>query len=122
MDKIYFEQMQFYAYHGVLEEENRLGQKFEVDLEMFLDLRKAGESDNLDKTVNYAKVYDVVKGIVIETKMKLLEAIAENIASTLLGQFPLDEIVVRVRKLNPPIHGYLKSVSVEIRRRQSNNE
>ena len=119
MDKIYFEQMQFYAYHGVLEEENRLGQKFEVDLEMFLDLKKAGESDDLDNTVNYAKVYDVVKEIVIETKMKLLEAIAENIARNLLSQFPLEEIVVRVRKLNPPIHGYLKSVSVEIRRRRS---
>lgn len=119
MDKIYFEQMQFYAYHGVFEEENRLGQKFEVDLEMFLNLKKAGESDNLEDTVNYSKVYDVVKEIVIETKMKLLESIAENIAKNLLRQFPLEEIVVRVRKPNPPIHGYLKSVSVEVRRGRS---
>ncbi len=116
MDKIIFEKMQFYAYHGVFEEENRLGQKFEIDLEMFLNLQKAGSSDELDDTINYAKVYDVVNEIVMGTKMKLLEAIAENIAKELLKQFTLDEIIVRVRKLNPPIHGYLKSVSVEIRR------
>ncbi len=116
MDKIIFEKMQFYAYHGVFEEENRLGQKFEVDLEMSLNLRKAGESDNLEDTINYAKVYDVVNGIVMGTNMKLLEAIAENIAKELLRQFTLDGILIRVRKLNPPIHGYLKSIAVEIRR------
>ncbi len=116
MDRIIFEKIQFYAYHGVLEEENRLGQKFEVDLEMYLNLQKAGESDNINDTINYALVYDVVNEILMGTKRQLLEAIAENIAQELLSKFPLTEIVVRVRKLNPPIHGYLKSVAVEIRR------
>jgi dihydroneopterin aldolase len=111
-----FEKIQFYAYHGVLEEENRLGQKFEVDLEMYLDLQKAGESDSISDTINYAKVYDVVNEILMGTKRQLLEAIAENIAQEILKQFAINEIVVRVRKLNPPIHGYLKSVSVEIKR------
>ncbi len=116
MDRIIFEKIQFYAYHGVLEEENRLGQKFEVDLEMYLDLQKAGESDNINDTINYAKVYDVVNEILMGTKRQLLEAIAENISQEILTQFAISEIVVRVRKLNPPIHGYLKSVAVEIRR------
>lgn len=116
MDRIIFEKIQFYAYHGVLEEENRLGQKFEVDLEMYLNLQKAGESDSIADTINYTLVYNVVNEILMGTKRQLLEAIAENIAQEILAHFPLTEIVVRVRKLNPPIHGYLKSVAVEIRR------
>lgn len=116
MDKIIFDKMQFYAYHGVFEEEKRLGQKFEVDLEMFLDLRKAGKSDCLDETVNYALVYDIVQKLVTGTKMKLLESLAESIAGELLSLFPLNEILVRVRKPKPPIPGHLDSVSVEIRR------
>ena len=116
MDKIIFDKMQFYAYHGLFEEENRLGQKFEVDLEMFLDLKKAGLSDSIEDTVNYAMVYEVVKEKVTGVKKKLLEAIAESIATELLLLFPLVSIVVRVRKIQPPIPGHLASVSVEIKR------
>ncbi|OEG00319.1 dihydroneopterin aldolase [Vulcanibacillus modesticaldus] len=116
MDKIIFEKMQFYAYHGVFEEENRLGQKFEVDLEMFLNLKKAGKSDCLEDTVNYAKVYELVKDLLMGKRRKLLESLAESIAEELLALFPLEEVMVRVRKLQPPIPGHLQSVSVEIRR------
>lgn len=117
MDKIIFEGMQFYAYHGVFEEETRLGQKFEVDLEMLLDLNKAGKTDNLEDTVNYAKVYDTVAQIVTGTRKKLLESLAETISEVLLNTFTLNEVMVRVRKLHPPIPGHLQSVTVEIRRR-----
>lgn len=116
MDKIIFDGMQFYAYHGVFEEENRLGQKFEVDLEMFLDLKKAGQSDSLEDTVNYALAYEIVKDIMTGSNRNLLESIAESISSELLKKFPVDEVIVRLRKLQPPIPGHLKSVSVEIRR------
>jgi len=116
MDKIVFEKMQFYAYHGVFEEETRLGQKFEVDLEMFLDLKKPGKSDCIEDTVNYAHVYEIVRDLVTGTKKKLLEALAESIADELLRQFPILEIIVRVRKPQPPIPGHLQSVIVEIRR------
>ncbi|MFV9511706.1 dihydroneopterin aldolase [Tepidibacillus sp. LV47] len=116
MDKIIFQGMQFYAYHGVFEEENRLGQKFEVDLELFLDLRKAGLSDCLEDTVNYAKVYQVTKNYIMGTPKKLLESLAENIASEILSSFPVHGVIVRVRKLQPPIPGHLQSVAVEIKR------
>ncbi len=116
MDKIIFEKMQFYAYHGVFEEEMRLGQKFEVDVEMFLDLLKAGQSDCIEDTVNYAAVYELVKELVTGTKKKLLEALAEEIAKQILLLFPLKEIIVRVKKLHPPIAGHIQSISVEIKR------
>lgn len=122
MDKIIFDKMQFYAYHGVFEEETRLGQKFEVDLELFLDLSKPGESDCIEDTVNYALVYEVVKELVTGTKRKLLESLANSIAKELLKMFPLEEIAVRVRKLQPPIPGHLKSVSVELKRSSKEND
>ncbi len=122
MDKIIFEKMQFYAYHGIFEEEKNLGQKFEVDLEMFLDLKKAGKSDCIEDTVNYALVYQVVHDIVTGTKKKLLESLAETISSELFRLFPLQYIIIRVKKLQPPIPGHLQSVSVEIKREAINYE
>lgn len=116
MDKIIFDKIQFYAYHGVYEEETKLGQMFEVDLEMYMDLKKAGNSDCLEDTVNYAQVYQVVKKLVTETNKKLLESLAESIAKELLHTFHFAEVMVRVRKLQPPIPGHLNSVSVEIKR------
>ena len=64
MDKIYVNGMKFYGYHGVFPEEQKLGQRFNVDVMLTLDLSKAGLSDDLDATVNYKEVYDAVKEIV----------------------------------------------------------
>ena len=64
MDKIYFNQMEFYGYHGVYPEENKLGQRFIVDLELYLDLNPAAETDDIEHTINYAEVYQLCKSIV----------------------------------------------------------
>jgi len=119
LDKIIFNQIQFYAYHGVFEEENKLGQKFEVDVELYLNLKKPGITDNIEDTVNYAKVYQLVEKVVMGTPKKLLESLAETIATELLSTFSnkgVHEVVIRVRKLQPPIAGHMKSVTVEINR------
>jgi dihydroneopterin aldolase len=119
MDKIFFRNMAFYAYHGVYPEENRLGQRFFVDLELKLDLRSAAAADDLEQTVNYAAVYERVKREVEETCVKLLETLAENISRSLLGAFPmLVEVTVRVTKPDPPIPGHYEAVGVEIVRRR----
>ncbi|MBA4542423.1 MULTISPECIES: dihydroneopterin aldolase [Thermoactinomyces] len=119
MDKILLNGMCFYAYHGAFPEENRLGQRFYVDLEMRLDLKAAGESDDLSKTVNYADVYELVKKETTETQVKLIETLAERIAASLLSVFPIAEVRVRVTKPDPPIPGYYQSVGVEIVRRRA---
>jgi dihydroneopterin aldolase len=119
MDKIFFNQMYFYAYHGVYTEENRLGQRFYVDLELGLDFRPSALTDDLSKTVNYAEVYEVVRKEVEETRVKLLETLAERIADRLLQGFPIQQILVRLTKPDPPIPGYYQSVGVEILRRRS---
>jgi 7,8-dihydroneopterin aldolase/epimerase/oxygenase len=119
MDKIFFNGMRFYAYHGVYPEENRLGQRFVVDLEIGLDLAPAGRNDDLAQTVNYAEVYEAVRLEVEEKQVRLLETLAENIAGMLLDRFSLEEVRVRVTKPDPPIPGHYDAVGVEIVRRKS---
>ncbi|MFD1427934.1 dihydroneopterin aldolase [Kroppenstedtia sanguinis] len=118
MDKIFFNGMAFYAYHGVFPEENRLGQRFLVDLELDLHFQAAAETDDLRQTVNYAEVYEAVQAEVEGNSYALLETLAERIADRLLTGFPVEEVQVRVTKPDPPIPGHYQSVGVEIQRRQ----
>jgi dihydroneopterin aldolase len=117
VDKIYVNGMEFYGYHGVFPEENRLGQRFSVDLTVSLDLKKAGETDELVYSVNYGELFRVCKEIVEGKPKKLVEAIAEKIADCVLQEFPaITEVTVKVIKPDPPIPGHYKSVAVEITR------
>lgn len=119
MDKIYVNGMQFYGYHGVFPEETSLGQRFAVDLTVSINLKKAGETDDLECSVNYAELYQACKEIVEGKPFKLVEAVAEKIASRILHAFPLiSEVTVKVIKPDPPIPGHYQSVAVEITRRR----
>lgn len=120
MDKVFFREMQFYAYHGAYPEENRLGQRFTVDLEMAMDLRQAAESDDLEKTVDYQAVYDSVRTAVEGEPVKLVETLAERVVARLFVRFPsVEEIWIRVTKPDPPIPGHYRAVGVELRRKRS---
>ncbi|GAA4721661.1 dihydroneopterin aldolase [Brevibacillus fulvus] len=114
MDKIYFQRMEFYGYHGVFEAEAQLGQRFYVDLELSLDLTKAGQSDELGDTVNYADIFTSVRQIVEGERYKLIEALTSRIAEQLLSQFAFMEVKVKVTKPNPPINGHYEAVAVEM--------
>jgi dihydroneopterin aldolase len=103
--------------HGYFEHERDVPQPFEVDVELLLDLRPAGVDDDLTKTVDYARVYEIVARIVGSTSYRLLEAIAEVISNEILAAFPVDEVVVRVRKPAVQLGGPLDHAAVEIRRR-----
>lgn len=119
MDKIIIHDMEFYGYHGLFPEENRLGQRFYVDVELYLDLEPAGKSDRMEDSIDYGHVYEIVKRIVEGEAKHLIEAVAETIASELLQQFvPLEACTVKVKKPNPPIPGHYQSVAVEIHRRK----
>ncbi|WP_304439356.1 dihydroneopterin aldolase [Geobacillus sp. FSL W8-0032] len=117
MDKIYVHGMEFYGYHGVLREENILGQRFLVDVTLELDLQSAGRSDRLEHTINYADVYERCRMIVEERTFALIEAVAEAIAADLLAAFPrIQRCTVKVIKPNPPIRGHYQHVAVEMSR------
>jgi dihydroneopterin aldolase len=119
MDKLRMADIQFYGYHGVFLEENKLGQTFFVSLEAELDLSRAGQTDDLAATVNYAELYDVIKEIVEGPPFKLIEAVAETIATQVLAQFTfIDTITVQVKKPNPPFAIQFAGVTVEVTRRR----
>lgn len=112
--------MRFYGYHGALPEERKLGQRFQVDVSLSLDLYRAGSSDSLDQTVDYGNVYRAIREIVEGKSCRLIETVAERIAENLLHDFPAVEVCgVRVTKPDPPIDGHYDSVSVEIERKRS---
>jgi dihydroneopterin aldolase len=111
----------FYAYHGVLNDEQNLGGKFHVDVDLYCDLSRGAKSDHLKDTVNYERVYDFVRSIVMEKKFFLLEALAHSIGIGILKEFRnVERVTVRVRKPGAPIKGVVDYVEVErteVRRR-----
>ncbi|NLC52579.1 MAG: dihydroneopterin aldolase [Firmicutes bacterium] len=116
-DKLVLRNMIFYGYHGVFAAEKELGQRLEVDAELYLDLRQAGINDDLEATVNYVEVYTLIKELVEEREYNLMEGLAEEIADTLLTAYSLQEVTVRVRKPQPPVGGVMDYFAVEIRRK-----
>lgn len=115
-DRITLQGLSFYGYHGALPEETRLGQRFVIDVDMGLDTRAAGRTDDLAKTVHYGLVYEDIKAIVQGSPFQLIEALAEAIATRILGAYAVDEVGVRVRKPSAPVPGPLEYVEVEIHR------
>ncbi|MCX6136557.1 MAG: dihydroneopterin aldolase [Ignavibacteriales bacterium] len=105
----------FYAYHGALSDEQSLGGKFQIDVELHCNLTAARKSDNLNDTVNYEKVFSVMQHAVVGRKHFLIESLAEAIAAAILKEFKrVIKIVVRVRKPGAPIHGVLDYIEVEV--------
>lgn len=123
MDKIYVTGMEFYGYHGVFPEENKLGQRFRIDATLDVSLQKAGQTDNLEYSVNYGDVYQLCKEVTENQTFKLVESIAEHISTGILKKFPLvSACTIKVIKPDPPIPGHYEHVAVEITRRRTENE
>ncbi|MBE2187317.1 MAG: dihydroneopterin aldolase [Rhodothermales bacterium] len=96
----------FYAHHGVMQEEHRIGGRYEVDVAMDVDFARAAEHDDLAHTVDYERVYAIVRRVVTENKFYLIERLAYLIAHEVLETCPqADAVDVTVRKPNPPIGG-----------------
>lgn len=118
-DKIILKGMQFFGYHGVLEEERRLGQRFTVDMELVLDLQPAGQQDDLTLSISYAEVFKTVEAVVTGQPFRLLEALAESISQRVLEQYqPVTEVLVKVEKPGAPIPGNFAYMAVEITRQR----
>lgn len=115
-DRVLLQGIQFHGHHGVHEEERKLGQRFLVDVEILLDLREAGRGDDLAASVDYERVHALVVEIGTREQFRLLEALAERIASAVLERFHVQQVTVRAIKPSPPLPGVVGSVSVEIAR------
>jgi dihydroneopterin aldolase len=102
--------------HGVLPEEQTRPQPFEVDVELRVDLDKAGESDALDDTVDYSAVAEAVSRVVASERYQLLERLATRIAEVCGVDERVTGVVVTVRKLHPPLRAMVDHVAVRIER------
>ena len=106
--------MQFYAYHGVIEQETKVGNNYVVNICMTSDLLRACETDNVDDTISYAVVFNLVK-TEMEQPSKLLEHVAMRIYKSIKSTFPqITTLEVRSAKKNPPIRGDVKCAEVTI--------
>ena len=118
-DRIRLAGMSFYGYHGVHAAEQEVGQRFIVDVELALDLAPAGQSDDLNQTVDYGLVYEQVRAIIEGPPRRLLEAVAERVAAALLtANAPVEAITVTIHKPSAPIRAATVTASVTIERRR----
>ena len=119
-DEVFLEGLRFYAFHGVNPEERVQGQRFTVDVRLATDLRRAGRTDDLMATLNYSAAYKRIRAIVEGPPRDLIEAVAEEIATTLLAEFPMAAAVtVTVRKPEVALKGsILDAAGVRVHRRR----
>lgn len=109
---ILLENVKFYARHGVSDQETTVGNSFIINLKINVDISAASVSDNLEDTLNYASVYEVVKKE-MDIPSKLLEHVGGRILQSLKKNFPnIKTIELKISKQNPPIRGQVEYASV----------
>lgn len=106
----------FYAHHGVMEEEHRIGGRYEVDVALALDVAAAAATDDLSKTVDYERVYALVREVVTGNSSYLIERVAWRIGTAVAEAYPaVAAVEVTVRKPNPPVGGPCDRAEVVVR-------
>ena len=115
--KIRLNEMIFYGYHGVEPEERKLGQRFIVDFTYETDIRNDQKIHHIDETVDYSRVYEIIKNVMENDEYHLLENCANSLLDNVLDWFPkITKAKVRIQKPSVPINGTLKSVEIEMER------
>lgn len=118
-DRIILKDLGFYGYHGVFAEEATLGQRFFIDLELGVDLTVPAATDRLSTGISYADIYDVVKAAFEAQRMKLLEALGQNIVDAIFEAFQkVDWVVIRIRKPEAPIAMVRGEAGIELHRQR----
>lgn len=116
MGKISIEGMEFYAYHGHFKEEQIVGNKFLVDIDIYTNCSAAGKSDNLKDALDYQKVYTLIK-LEMSKKSFLLENICSRILDKLYEKFDnIEKAQIKISKINPPMGGQIQKVSITLSR------
>lgn len=114
MSKIYLEDVKIYAYHGVLPEENIIGTYYILNLEIHTDLWIAAESDDLNDTISYAEINEIIHDE-MKINSKLLEHVAGRIITKIREKFDqISYIKLRITKTSPPMKGEMKGASIEL--------
>lgn len=116
MDIVKLEGLVFFAYHGFYEEEQKIGNRYEIDITVYTDLSPAAQSDKLKDTINYEVLYQITQQVMKEPS-KLLENIALRIIEQVKAAYPtIETCEVKVAKMNPPIGGVCEKAVVILKR------
>jgi dihydroneopterin aldolase len=116
MDCIHINSIRAYGYTGYFPEEQVLGQWFEVDFTVWLDLASAGKTDQLNQTYDYSQDVAAIQNLIQTVRYRLIEKLAEEIAAIVLASARVEKVQVRLTKLHPPIPNFSGQVSLEITR------
>lgn len=115
MGQIHIEGMEFYAYHGFYSAEQLIGNRYLCDLSFYCDFEQATQSDELEGTIDYQAVYELIKKEMM-VKSKLLEHVAGRIVNALKQTYPgIENIELKLSKLRPPINGVVDKISVVLK-------
>jgi len=118
-DIVSLEGMRFYAYHGVFEEERTIGNHYVVDVSIHTSFQQAADSDELEGTINYGEVYEVVKQI-MAVPTQLLETLAGRMVQQIFNRFESAQaITVSVAKKQPPIGGLADQSRITMQRQRA---
>ena len=112
MGKILIEGIHIYAFHGCLEEEAKIGGNYRIDVLMETNFEKAAVTDDLDETIDYVMVYNLIKKE-MAIRSKLIEHVGKRILTAMMEAFnAIDFLEVKVIKIAPPMNGDVRQVSV----------
>ena len=112
---IFLRNVRFYAFHGVMPQERKVGGEFLVDLSVGYPIEEAMQSDKVEDTLNYAELYQLVKKE-MDTPSQLLEHVAGRITRKISEQFPqVTSIDLKITKKNPPMGADCDGAGVEVR-------
>jgi dihydroneopterin aldolase len=115
-DKIVLAGLRFYGYHGVLAEEKKCGQWFEVDLEISGNFTQAAVSDDLGDSLDYSSIYRDVARLMEGESLNLLETLASRIADLVMAYPEVEGVLARVKKPGAPLGGPIGYAAVETKR------
>ncbi len=118
MDSIEITGIRAYGYTGFLPEERTLGQWFEVDLTLWLDLSTSGKSDDLKDSLDYREAINIVKHLVKTAKFTLVEKLASVIADDIIKLEPVSKVRVKLSKLAAPIPDFAGKITIDLTRSQ----
>lgn len=116
-DRVFLRGIVLFGRHGLFDEEETLGHRFEIDLDFHVDLKAAGEADDVTRTIDYGVAYAIVREVVEGARCKLIETLAEKIAARLFEAFEsLVAVTIEIRKPSAPIPGVFDHAGISIHR------
>jgi dihydroneopterin aldolase len=121
-DRIFVNGLSLHAYHGVMPHEAKVGQSFNIDIELDIDLSDAARSDKVVDTVSYDKVVECASQAFCAQRFRLIEAVAGRVADAILATFArVNSVKVTIHKPHAPIAAIFSDVGVTLMRARTNS-